>query len=1353
MAKEENSIPASSHLPTLAESLPAALNASLASTQTSDTDEYNQPLTLSLVRILFSALLNPHQPFRPDASLDPDNLSHPSTSTVLSDIKALNSLTSSPSLNRFILDVLEGQIVTFLVVIAFILVFLIREWVVQQQPIINAAAQLRDAEIQVAVVDRPPQPLHDAHHEQDPPQNEHPVQTPDQIERETPPLQDLPGDMAVAELAADPVDPSLRDSADTPELVPHADGDAHTEPVHQARRPVLPPRHSSTRVNDIIMAGEESGAEGTPPSPEPRHARIADENGSGSSHNWQHVEHAPAELIAELAADQSGATLAPDQADSSGAAMRDVDHLRENNTLLDDPASGDTQQSEEAAVLDHVPVNFIQRTFNWFWGDITPDAEDDGIDPPDLLADMVEGPAAALLPMEDGDVPPVPVDEDHVQDPEVLQPVVDAGLDVEALDEVEDLEGILELIGMQGPLVGLLQTAMFCGVLITTTLWAALGVPYLCGKLALLFLGDPLVFLLLAPVKIASLISDAAVDSTIYIGGLVTYIAANAMSLLQARIVQATSLEMELGTFDFLSVYARNAIKAASGRLSDAFTGEGSYLLSFLMSSLHAHQSLRILQAETTQVIAYVVRSIASTATQLQTATAGEIAHSMLVFLGREMVQVKHYYYSWTQDYLSNTFMTSIRNGTLTFKFNRGPAYLDPALAYWSATDRCLAIFTGYVALAMIGTMYLLRTEPLFTSPGLGQIEKGFTDFLKQAGGVLKVILIISIEMLAFPLYCGMLLDCALLPLFAEASFASRVLFAVDSPFMFAFIHWFIGTCYMFHFALFVSACRRVMRSGVLYFIRDPDDPTFHPVRDVLERTVSTQLRKIAFSALVYGGLVICCLGGVIWGVNGLFRGVFPIRWATPESVLEFPIDFLVYNLLAPVVTKFLLPSQELEGLFKAWLKHCARALRLSHFLFGDRQRDEEGYRAGSFVDTITGKRSHSELISNGRYVRAPASDQVRIPKGDSVFLEVTADNKPIDGRTDHRHGLHGRKNKQFEKVYIPPRFRTRISLFIVGLWLFAAGTGIGITIVPMVFGRFVFSVLAPSMTSFNDLYAFSVGLAILGGAVQLLVRSSSLLMTWRDVVSKLTVTSAMAGAQSYLVRAVKSLYVYGFALVVVPTLFALVLQLYLILPLHTYTSSWSSTRLGLLGGASDMVNSTAGMARSDAATSPHVLVTHSVHILQDSTLGLLYGRVLAQLFMHSRGSRPAAAIRMVTRDGYMNPNAKLATRVFVLPALLLFAMILLLPPVLAKLANRAFFTANLPADALPEVLRVKMYRYSYPVCASQALILWGLRELVRATQRWRSRIKDEAYLIGERLHNFGERRPPEGSKSAARTR
>ncbi len=96
------------------------------------------------------------------------------------------------------------------------------------------------------------------------------------------------------------------------------------------------------------------------------------------------------------------------------------------------------------------------------------------------------------------------------------------------------------------------------------------------------------------------------------------------------------------------------------------------------------------------------------------------------------------------------------------------------------------------------------------------KVEGSVADVLYQAGGVMKVILIISIEMMVFPLYCGLLLDMALLPLFENASVMSRIDFTLTSPNTSLFVHWFVGTCYMFHFALFVSMCRKIMRNGVL---------------------------------------------------------------------------------------------------------------------------------------------------------------------------------------------------------------------------------------------------------------------------------------------------------------------------------------------------------------------------------------------------------------------------------------------------------------------------------------------------------------------------------------------------------
>ena len=60
----------------------------------------------------------------------------------LSELTFLRNLTRWRTMNNIIVDVLEGQLITLCVCITFILIFLIREWVVQQQPGINMGVAL-----------------------------------------------------------------------------------------------------------------------------------------------------------------------------------------------------------------------------------------------------------------------------------------------------------------------------------------------------------------------------------------------------------------------------------------------------------------------------------------------------------------------------------------------------------------------------------------------------------------------------------------------------------------------------------------------------------------------------------------------------------------------------------------------------------------------------------------------------------------------------------------------------------------------------------------------------------------------------------------------------------------------------------------------------------------------------------------------------------------------------------------------------------------------------------------------------------------------------------------------------------
>lgn len=1409
--------------------------------------------------------------------------------SLLSDVSFLKSLTSHPSINRLILDIIEGQIITVLVVIAFILIFLIREWVVQQQPVINVAAM---------------QPINNpAPRVQPAPQNDEQ----DAVEEhEIPDIQELDDSTGEDDRFSDTSDESLEQFAnldlpareDSPELDPElpeavrstidhiSDNDirkavarsrfdkvaeliGQREPLAQRiikkelfvwietasdrvregpreqaqerweelrdwakdledvimvpslqsrakpllfepfgfeqanrgngrtstgdilssvhdddddddddneddddeegplegssqQRPVMPERGQSFLATEIQRDLEEATRSFTslPGTAEERVAELDGERRSDKSEgSWQQINDSDVDVNDQLTP-ESTPTDTPestahqdsnDEEDSSSTEARAPESPNRDLASDDDEdahASNEALASTENTVVPSNPIfqdgpepaesqlrqlqlpadaSLWDHIYYWLWGDIILTDEDGtpGANEEHVVQNLAD---EAPFVQRDAIIGDGFEDADAARDPEVAAAAAQAGIDImdqDAVEDAEDLEGIMELIGMQGPLVGLFQNALFSAVLISATVAVAVWIPYLWGKVVLLSLGRPVWLFLKLPLRILSATADLIVDSVLFLGAAAVYWSIFVLRLVLPFIGSHKSLDSAASS-------TRTVAESAIERVSKLFTIAGTSMNSdYLHLSISSHAALRSLQRSFSEWVSLVwtgISDIYGRATSME-------SFSVFSAIGRFLDSGVRLCASMISSLRASLPSISMTNG-LSLRLDTGnstvPA-VDPNFEYWTTSDRVIAILAGYIFFAVAGGLYLKRGTPFTTSPNGRRVEGILSEVLQQAGGVLKVILIISIEMIAFPLYCGILLDGALLPLFEQATVSSRIEFARNSPWTAGFVHWFVGTCYMFHFALFVSMCRKIMRTGVLYFIRDPDDPTFHPVRDVLERSVTGQLRKIAFSAFVYGALVICCLGGVVWSLYYGFDGVLPIHWATTDPSMEFPLDLLFFNFLTPLVIKLFKPSDGLHEMYQWWFKKCARALRLSDFLFGEKNPDERGRhmrrtwsawfqrKKGNVDEPVIGRDrqilaedrdTEVYFLFDGKYVRAPASDQVRIRRGQSVFVDVDVFDNRLDGKAED-DPIHGKDSGLTETVYIPPYFRFRICLFVVAIWLFAAATGVGVTVIPLLFGRRLFSNFMPEGSHINDIYAFSVGIYILGAVAYGLFHLHNILNfmsnSARHPFNATYSTLSIIG--QYAKQAASVTYVYGALILVLPVLFAIFLEFYVLIPLHAY-----------LGPGE----------------------THVIHIIQDWTLGFLYARIAARILLWNPRSLISRALHAVVRDGYLHPNARLATRAFVLPIGVFFAATLLLPLAGAQLANTTWYAS---AD---DDTRSQVYTLVYPLALGVALSAWVAWGTVKATERWRQRIKDEVYLIGERLHNLGERRAGAGVVSAA---
>jgi E3 ubiquitin-protein ligase MARCH6 len=1003
--------------------------------------------------------------------------------------------------------------------------------------------------------------------------------------------------------------------------------------------------------------------------------------------------------------------------DDSESEMEE-DHEPEPNPFAPDAPLPEPR--EPVVVRPAEPQGILGNVADWLWGG----AEDEGADDEHVVENLAA--EAPFIPIAHED--PFEQREFAGQDREVVEAAIAAGIDPndpDAMDDQEDFEGIMELIGMRGAIFSLVQNALFSAFLLALTVAFGVWIPYNIGRVTLLLVTNPGPTFKL-PLRLMFWCAGFVQDILATVFGLVSYFALTLLSIPLKIWYQGAPSEK--------STWGESALRLTSSAVSRILDGTVNSFVSLQDSdmptfSAASHESLLLIQSLVTDTFETIGRTVVYLFVGDYNLT---LASTWSLLVGA-LVGAWHFI-ATLPSFLANSWVINL-------EVAKRATPLDPQLSIWGGWDRFWATIAGYTALCFIGAMYVKKGSPFSTGQVGREWEATIIDFLHQAGGVMKVILIISIEMLVFPLYCGLLLDAALLPLFDSATIMSRVLFTFNSPCTSMFVHWFVGTCYMFHFALFVSMCRKIMRKGVLCeclgpllkclltfvdFIRDPDDPTFHPVRDVLERNVATQLRKILFSALVYGALVVVCLGGVVWGLAYAFNGVLPIHWSSNEPVLEFPIDLLFYNFLMPLAVRFFKPSDGLHAMYSWWFRQCARMLRLTWFMFDERRLDEEGRSVRrSWRDVFHGVKAdphrmvktddstqyfaeHPDMDAyfrqDGRYVRAPASDQVRIPKGSRVFLEVDEFNNRLDKKWDRPDGVHGKDNELYKQVYIPPYFRLRICAFIVSIWLFAALTGVCITIVPLVFGREVFSRVIPSDVRKNDVYAFSIGIYILGSALYCVLHARHFMnyLVSSFALTHETPNNVYRHVTAIATRVAKLAWVYGAFIFILPTLFALVIEFYAILPMHTYFSPDEP---------------------------------HTIHFVQSWTLGLLYLKLTSRVILYYSDSRPAISLRAITRDGYLNPDAKLATRSFILPFSMVLGTALFWPWCLARIILLTAF------QEISHEQEVMVYRYVYPAVLAMAAFCWIGYLAVGMVRGWKSRIRDEVYLIGERLHNFGERK------------
>lgn len=871
-------------------------------------------------------------------------------------------------------------------------------------------------------------------------------------------------------------------------------------------------------------------------------------------------------------------------------------------------------------------------------------------------ADVADGEGVVAEADEDGE----DAEGEDADDAALAAQLADEDIAVE-----DDMEGALEAIGMRGPLYVVAQNAALMIFVLDTAVGLGVWLPFTFGKsTALLSLDARRALQVLHwPIRVIRIVTDPVVDTIFFLMSVlvlpsITRLLGGSLNTVQwalSGIVPSNALEKST---HFAITMWKSIVNFPWDRVN-------AYVIS-LSSKLVSGQ-----RSETSSVIDRILES---------NHPAVKAAEHYLEVLGKQ-VRISSYQVatSWTR--------MALGDGT---------------------GERIFAIVLGYAVIGLLIAFYL----NVFTVGTVRSAGRAVRSAVRQQLLVVKVAAFIIIELVLFPLGCGINLDLCSIWLFPEASLQSRIAFFQYAPLTATFYHWVVGTMFMYQFAILLASCRTIMRPGAMWFIKDPSDQNFHPIRDILERPALVQLRKLSVSAIMYG-LVVACGVGSIGGLMRFGRGIIlPLRWKPREPLSDVPIDLLFLHVLLPYTLRFFRPRRIVrKASVKIWKYLCAQ-LRLTSYMFGGRHPDEErGVSYGSWwAPRNSGdKVAEGALHFHGSYRRVPNSDNVAVPRDMRATARVDVTGLPVDDEAQRlimAQDAEAEKAKRNPKddytvVYIPPHFQYRVALFIFALWVVGCVFITATVSMPILLGRSVFNLF--TRRQMHDGYSFLVGSYALWGC-------------WvvGHTLDRMEKRRQRRGADEargnwplyFLKRSVlwlaKISYIVFFIGIVIPALIGLVVELYMIMPI----------RLSL---------------------NPDLVP--NIRVADMWALGIIYAKII----LHAQRLRPlnriTAGFNHIKAHGWTNPEPLSATVEFIVPLLVGLSGMLALPPVIVVLLRHL----------IP--LRVDqrfIFMHVYPgIFAAAGLIRLGVTGS-KALSRWSQSIRDTEFLVEMRLRNYEQEKEEE---------
>lgn len=398
---------------------------------------------------------------------------------------------------------------------------------------------------------------------------------------------------------------------------------------------------------------------------------------------------------------------------------------------------------------------------------------------------------------------------------------------------------------------------------------------------------------------------------------------------------------------------------------------------------------------------------------------------------------------------------------------------------------------------------------------------------------VVKVSLLSVVEIGVFPLVCGWWLDICSLKML-DATLLDREASFRQAPGTSMFIHWLVGMVYVFQFASFILLLREVLRPGVLWFLRNLNDPDFSPIQEMIHLPILRHVRRFLGSLVIFGTTVLLMVWVPVNIIERILPGFLPynVVLTSDAPVGEFSLELVLLQVILPALLEQGQTRQWLKALVRNWCIAISYILDLRSYLLGDEPQEvknEEG-------------EEQEEVVEERQEVEGEAA--------------------PMGLAAAHQALVQGGGPSGFQPYNCPRLFPLRILGLVCIIYLSLILASLSMLTIPVFLGRKLMS-LWMGGSKVHELYTAACGLY----ACWLILRCAVVLANWfpkgwNAIAAKMAEWMAITS---------KSLVALSVLLGILPLLMGLLVDMVFIVPLRVPLNQtpiiylWQDWALGVL--------------------------------------------------------------------------------------------------------------------------------------------------------------------------------------------